>query len=231
MGQGARDGKGSGWMQRLEGPRFGPKAGGTARQLVVLLHGVGADGADLIALAPEWAEVLPEAAFIAPDAPFPCDMAPFGRQWFSLADRDPERLAEAVRGVAPTLEAFLQAELDRLGLPPAALALMGFSQGAMTALFAGLRGSVPPAAILAYSGALLAPQTLAAELRAKPPVLLVHGEADEVVPVRASRLAEAALREAGVPVEALFLPGLGHGIDATGIAAGAALLRRAFGAE
>lgn len=216
-------------MVRLDGPRFGPKSGGTARQLVVLLHGVGADGADLIALAPEWAEALPEAAFVAPDAPFPCDMTPFGRQWFSLSDRDPARLAVGVRAVAPAVAAFLREELDRQGLPPSALALMGFSQGAMTALEVGLRGPVPPAAILAYSGALLAPETLAAEIRARPPVLLVHGEADEVVPAWASRFAESALRAAGVPVEALFRPGLGHGIDAAGLAAGAAMLRRVFG--
>lgn len=216
-------------MVRLDGPRFGPRSGGTARQLVVLLHGVGADGADLIALAPEWAEALPEAAFVAPDAPFPCDMTPFGRQWFSLSDRDPARLAVGVRAVAPAVAAFLREELDRQGLPPSALALMGFSQGAMTALEVGLRGPVPPAAILAYSGALLAPETLAAEIRARPPVLLVHGEADEVVPAWASRFAESALRAAGVPVETLFRPGLGHGIDAAGLAAGAAMLRRVFG--
>ena len=156
-------------------------------------------------------------------------MTPFGRQWFSLSDRDPARLAVGVRAVAPAVAAFLREELDRQGLPPSALALMGFSQGAMTALEVGLRGPVPPAAILAYSGALLAPETLAAEIRARPPVLLVHGEADEVVPAWASRFAESALRAAGVPVEALFRPGLGHGIDAAGLAAGAAMLRRVFG--
>jgi phospholipase/carboxylesterase len=105
---------------------------------------------------------------------------------------------------------------------------MGFSQGAMTALFTGLRGPVTPAAILAYSGALLAHDTLAAEIRARPPVLLVHGEADEVVPAWASRHSETALRAAGVPVESLFLPGLDHGIDEAGLAAGAQALRQAF---
>ncbi|MBX9698422.1 MAG: prolyl oligopeptidase family serine peptidase [Acetobacteraceae bacterium] len=217
-------------MQRLDGPRIAPAGGGPARQLVVLLHGLGADGADLAGLAPAWAEHLPDAAFIAPDAPFPCDMAPYGRQWFSLQDRSPERMLAGMRVVAPLLEAFLQEELAALDLSPAALALMGFSQGAMTALHVGLRGAVPPAAILAYSGALLAPDTLAAELRSRPPVLIVHGEADEVVPVWASRFAESALHEAGVPNEAIFVPGLGHGIEETGLAAGARLLRRVFGA-
>lgn len=219
-------------MQRLDGPRLAPAGGGPARQLVVLLHGVGADGTDLAGLAPIWAQDLPEAAFVAPDAPFPCDMAPYGRQWFSLgfslADRDPQRMAAGVRAVAPAVEAFLAEELARLGLPPDALALMGFSQGAMTALHVGLRGAVPPAAILAYSGALLAPDTLGAELRARPPVLIVHGEADEVVPAWAGRFAESALHEAGVPTEAVFIPGLGHGIDDAGLAAGARLLGRVF---
>jgi len=208
----------------LDGPRFGPAAGGAPRQLVVLLHGVGADGADLIGLAPDWARLLPHAAFVAPDAPEPCDMAPFGRQWFSLAERTPARMEAGVRAAAPLLGDFLQAELDRLGLPAAALALMGFSQGAMLALFAGLRGGPAPAMILAYSGALLAPDSLGTELRQRPPVLLVHGGADAIVPVAASQAAEAALRGAGVPVEALYPPALAHGIDPAGIAAGGRLL-------
>jgi phospholipase/carboxylesterase len=215
-------------MQRLDGPRFSPASGEPARQLVVLLHGVGADGSDLIGLAPRWAEALPQAAFVAPDAPFPCDMAPSGRQWFSLADRDPQRMAQGVRGVAPVVAGFLEAELARLGLAASSLALMGFSQGAMTALEVGLRSSPSPAAILAYSGALLAPESLAEELAGRPPVLLVHGEADGVVPVWASRLAETALMQAGVPVEAVYRPGLEHGIDEAGLAAGAAFLAKAF---
>lgn len=218
-------------MVRLDGPRFGPARGGAARQLVVLLHGLGADGDDLIGLAPEWARHLPEAAFVAPHAPHPCDMAPYGRQWFSVADRDPARMAAGVAAAAPLVEAFLAEELGRLRLPPEALALMGFSQGAMTALHAGLRGAVTPAAILAYSGALLDPQGLAAGLPARrPPVLLVHGEQDEVVPAWSTRFAESALQEAGVPAEALLLPGLDHAIDARGIEAGARALVRAFAA-
>lgn len=214
----------------LDGPRWGPRSGGVPRQLVVLLHGVGADGQDLIDLAPHWGEALPEALFVAPDAPFPCDMAGFGRQWFSFEDRSPAQLAAGARHAAGQVETFVAAETARLGLAPGALALVGFSQGAMVALFAGLRRRAgPPAAILAYSGALLAPESLAAEIvRPAPPVLLVHGEADEIVPAAASHAAEAALRAAGVPVEALWRPRLGHGIDEAGLAAGGRFLRRAF---
>ncbi|WP_149536288.1 alpha/beta hydrolase [Siccirubricoccus phaeus] len=216
-------------MATLDGPRLGPRAGGAAQQLVVLLHGLGADGQDLISLAPEWAESLPHAAFIAPDAPTPCDMAPWGRQWFSLQDRNPARMEVGLRAAAPALQSFLDAELARLGLPGSALALAGFSQGCMMALFCGLRRATAPAAILGYSGALLAPASLAAEITCRPPVLLVHGDADDVVPVAATRSAATALLAAGVPVETLYRPGLAHGIDAAGIAAGKAALCSAFG--
>lgn len=215
-------------MAELDGPRWGPKSGGAAKQLVVLCHGLGADGFDLIDLGPGWADALPDAAFAAPHAPFPCDMAPMGRQWFSVADRTPARMAQGVRAAAQALDSFVDAELARLALPVDAYALMGFSQGAMTALFAGLRRDAGPRAILAFSGGLIAPETLAAELRNHAPVLLVHGEDDDVVPISRSRDAEHALRAAGVPVETLWCPGLPHGIDAAGISLGALALQRAF---
>lgn len=210
--------------------RTGPD-GGRADSLVVLLHGVGADGADLIGLAPELAPSVPGAAFLAPDAPRPFDggSAP-GREWFSLADRDPRTLARLVAEAAPGLDAWLDAQLAARDLPPSRLALIGFSQGAMLALHVGLRRRVPPAAVLAFSGAMATGATLAAEAtRPYPPVLLVHGEADEVVPAWASRAAESALRAVGAPVESLFVPGLGHGVEGRGLAAAAALLRRALG--
>jgi phospholipase/carboxylesterase len=215
-------------MAQLDGPRWGPASGGTPKQLVVLCHGLGADGYDLIDLAPTWARALPDAAFAAPDAPDPCDLGPTGRQWWSVADRSPPVVEAGVRRAATFLNPFVDAELARLGLPPDAYALMGFSQGAMTALFTGLRRTTAPRAILAFSGALIAPETLATELTHRPPVLLVHGEADEVVPVERSREAEAALRAAGVPVEATYVPRLGHGIDDTGLSMGALTLQRGF---
>lgn len=213
-------------MAELDGPRWGPAAGGTPRQLVVLLHGLGADGHDLIDLAPQWGRTLPYAAFAAPDAPFPCDMAPYGRQWFSVQDRTPATIMAQAAVAAPFLERFLDAELARHGLPDSALAVMGFSQGAMMTLLAGLRRPRPPAALLAYSGRLVGP--VPAPRPDFPPVLLVHGEVDEVVPAQGSRDAESALRAAGVPVEALYCPRLAHGIDDAGIAAGSLMLQRAF---
>src|SRR5665213_3448560 len=215
-------------MPELDGPRWGPASGGTPKQLVVLCHGLGADGFDLIDLTPTWAHALPDAAFVAPHAPEPCDLGPTGRQWWSVADRSPRVVEAGVRRAASFLNPRLDAELARLGLPPDAYALMGFSQGAMTVLFTGLRRPVAPRAILGFSGALIAPELLAAELQNKAPVLIVHGEADGQVPVHRSREAEAALLAAGVPVESHYVPNLGHGIDDSGIAMGAAVLRRAF---
>ena len=215
--------------ETLDGPRAAPASGGPARQLVVICHGVGADGQDLIDLAPYWARALPDAAFVAPNGPARYDMAPpdypHARQWFSLADRSPDKMAAGAEQARAALDPFIDAELARLGLAPGAYALAGFSQGAMTVLHAGLRRATPPRAILAFSGALLTPVP-------KPPpateVLLVHGEADDVVPVQRSRDAEAALRASGVPVEAVWRPRVGHSIDEVGLSQGALLLQRVF---
>jgi phospholipase/carboxylesterase len=213
-------------MTILSGPSWGPASGAKPKQLVVLCHGVGADGRDLIELAPIFGATLPDAIFIAPNAPEAYDMAPFGRQWFSIGDINPAKLGQGVRRAAKVLDAFLDAELARLGL--SSYALVGFSQGAMTALFTGLRRAQAPAAILAYSGALIDPQSLAAEIQNHAPVLLAHGESDDIVPAFRSRDAAASLREADIPVELVFSPSLGHGIDEAGLQAGAALLRRVF---
>jgi phospholipase/carboxylesterase len=214
-------------MAELDGPRWGPASKATPTQLVVLCHGVGADGHDLIDLAPTWGHALPDALFVSVDAPFPHDSG-FGRQWWSVADRTPAVMEAGVRQAAGFLDAFIDAELARLGLPADAYALMGFSQGAMTVLFTGLRRATAPRAILAFSGALIAPDSLAGELANHAPVLLVHGEADDVVPAQRSRDAETALRAAGVPVEAVYVPRLGHGIDDTGLAMGALALQKGF---
>ena len=218
-------------MPLIDGPRWGPAEPGPARQLVVLCHGLGADGHDLIDLAPLWGRTLPHAAFAAPDAPEACDAFPaggaFGRQWFPVADRTPARLAAGAATARDALDAFIDAELARLGLQPDAYALMGFSQGAMTALYAGLRRPAAPRGILAFSGALIAPERLA-EATCRPPILLVHGEDDEVVPAARSRAAQSALEAGGFGVTALYCPRLGHGIDDAGLSAGALFLQRIF---
>ena len=214
-------------MTELDGPRWGPASKGAPRQLVVLCHGLGADGHDLIDLAPTWGHAVPDALFVSVDAPF-VHYSGFGRQWWEVSDRRPEVMEAGVRRAAEFLNAFLDAELARVGLPADAYALMGFSQGAMTVLFTGLRRPIGPRAILAFSGALIAPESLPAEMANRAPVLLVHGESDDVVPAFRSRDAEAALRAAGVPVESAFVPRLGHGIDDTGLSMGALCLQRAF---
>jgi phospholipase/carboxylesterase len=216
-------------MAFLSGPRLLPRRPGPARQLVVLLHGVGADGNDLIGLAPALAERLPHALFVAPDGPEPCDMAPFGRQWFSLRDRRPAALLAGVQAGLPALHTFLDAELAAASLGPGQLAIVGFSRGTMLALHAALRRAPAPAAVLGYSGALLGAERLPAEIVSRPPVFLIHGDADEVVPVGAMHAAIQALHAAEVPVRWSVCPGLGHGIDPESLEHGAAFLAAAFG--
>ena len=215
----------------LDGPRVAPQSGAAPSQLVVFLHGVGADGNDLISLAPFFARVLPGAAFVSPNAPFPCDMAPFGYQWFSLQQRTPEAILGGVRLAAPILDAFIDAELERLGLQDRDLALIGFSQGTMMALHVALRRAKPCAALIGFSGMLVGAESLAEEIVSRPPVLLVHGEADEVIPAQALPAADQGLRAAGVTVSAHRRPGLGHGIDEQGIALAQAALAKAFAPE
>ncbi|MEX2129652.1 MAG: prolyl oligopeptidase family serine peptidase [Xanthobacteraceae bacterium] len=216
----------------LDGPRLEPRSG-KARQLVVFLHGYGADGNDLIALGQEWQALLPDAAFVSPHAPEPCAGAPAGRQWFELTFRNPDERWQGVNKAAPVLQSFLDAELARRGLPPEALALVGFSQGTMMALHAGLRRAKAPAAIVGYSGLYVTPEgdggpeRARAEIRAKPPVLLVHGTQDDLIPAQGLFISANLLSAAEVPVEWHLSHGVGHGIDADGLRHGGMFLTRA----
>ncbi len=212
---------------RLDGPRLAPASGGAAKQLVVFLHGYGADGNDLIGLGREWARALPHAAFVSPHAPEPCGMAPTGRQWFNLTFRDPNEMAQGVAKAGPMVDAFLAAELERLRLRSSALGLVGFSQGTMVALSTGLGRRPPPAAIVGYSGALASVEALP-EGGKGPAILLVHGDMDEVIPVDAMMIAREQLAQAGLPVEWHVATGLGHGIDPTGLKLGGDFLKQAF---
>jgi phospholipase/carboxylesterase len=202
-------------MQPLDGPRIEPK-GRAASALVVLLHGYGANGDDLIALGEAWRSRLPDVAFVAPNAPEQVPGMYGALQWFALpATRDPSQLWRGVGAARPALDRFLDAELDRHRLSARRLVLVGFSQGTMLALHVGLRRSAAPAAIVGYSGLLAGAEHLG-ETSVRPPVLLIHGEADDLIPVDAMHVAREQLAHAGLRVEWHVRPGLGHGIDAGG---------------
>ena len=220
-------------MANLDGPRIAPRSG-AARQLVVFLHGYGADGNDLIDIGRAWQSLLPDAAFVSPHAPERMDQTPAGKQWFALFTRAPNERWEGVNKAGPGLEQFLDAELARRKLPSSALALVGFSQGTMMALHAGLRCAVPPAAIVGYSGIFVLPdkvkpEAIAGEIKGKPPVLLVHGSEDELIPAQALFQSSQALAALEVPVEWHLSEGVGHGIDQEGLRHGGAFLAKRFG--
>jgi phospholipase/carboxylesterase len=216
-------------MFSLEGPSHGPHAGGKPARLVVLLHGYGANGADLIGLAPPLAPLLPTTVFHSPDAPFPCPGAPGGYQWFGISRLDPQLMEAGVRAAASIAEGFIDEMQARYGLGDGETALIGFSQGTMLALHVGLRRAQPFAGIVGFSGTLAGPQALADEIKSRPPVLLVHGEEDELIPFGMMAAAESVLRGTGVAVESLGVPGLGHGIEQSGLEAAARFLMRVLG--
>ena len=218
-------------VTQLDGPRIEPRSGSPARQLVVFLHGYGADGNDLIEIGRAWQGAMPNAAFVSPHAPHPCGQAPTGREWFPLTDRAQNERWRGVNRAAPILDRFLDAELTRRNLPPSALALVGFSQGTMMALHVGLRRPAAPLAIVGYSGLLvLAPDTkpeaLEAEIKSRPPVLLIHGDSDDLIPPQALFMAANGLAALGVPVEWHLSAGIGHGIDQEGLRQGGEFLAR-----
>lgn len=215
-------------MMELSGPSFGPVGADRPARLVILLHGYGADGNDLLGLAPHWARVLPKTEFLAPHAPFPCEASSFGRQWFGFEGRDEAMILAETQTAAAILDAFIDAELARRGLGEEQLALVGFSQGTMMALHVAPRRAHPMAAVVGYSGSLIAPQILPREVKSKPRILLVHGNADPVVPYPALATAQKALQSLGIPVTAITRPGLAHGIDDVGLARAGEFLNAAF---
>jgi phospholipase/carboxylesterase len=215
----------------LDGPRIEPRAGGAARQLVVFLHGYGADGNDLIEIGRAWQPLMPHAAFVSPHAPHPCGQAPTGREWFPLTDRAQNERWRGVNSAAPVLDRFLDAELVRRNLPPSALALVGFSQGTMMALHVGLRRAIAPRAIVGYSGLLVTeadatPESIEAEIKSRPPILLIHGDSDDLIPPQALFLATNSLATLGIPVEWHLSAGIGHGIDQEGLRQGGEFIAR-----
>jgi phospholipase/carboxylesterase len=216
----------------LDGPRLAARSG-PAQQLVVFLHGYGADGNDLIEIGRAWQQLLPHAAFVSPHAPEPCGQAPTGRQWFPLTFRDPNERWVGVNKAAPLLHRFLDAELERHKLPPPALALVGFSQGTMMALHVGLRRAVAPVAIVGYSGLLVLPpdgkaEAFTAGITSRPPILLIHGDRDDLIPPQALFQATQGLAALEIPAEWHLSAGIGHGIDNEGLRHGGEFLARRF---
>ena len=215
-------------VNRLDGPLALPASGGVPKSLVIFLHGYGSNGADLIGLAPYWQAALPDTLFVAPNAPQPCPGAPGGYQWWPLTSLTPEARAAGVRQPAAALNAFIDGQLERYELTEDRLAIVGFSQGTMMALHVAHRREHCIAGIVGYSGMLADPAALAAEVRTRPPVLLVHGDADDVLPVLALQEAKLVLGSLGFEIATHISPGLGHGVDEAGLRLGEKFLSEVF---
>jgi phospholipase/carboxylesterase len=204
-------------MTKLNGPLLPPRSGRPPTQAVILLHGYGADGSDLISLGQHWGQLLPDALFLAPNAPTPCAGSPFGFEWFPLnVDRIAGRI-EGAKQAAPIIREFLTDLWEQTGIPPAQTMLAGFSQGAMMALHVGTALEQELAGIIAFSGAFVPADGFAAGGFARPPVTLVHGELDQVVDPELSRQAAAELEAAGFEVTLHLSPDTAHGIAPDGL--------------
>jgi phospholipase/carboxylesterase len=213
-------------LPELSGPALAPASGGAAESLVILLHGLGADGNDLIGLAPHFAQALPNTAFISPNAPYPCDMAPMGYQWFSIQTQDPAIRIVEIRKTFDILNNFIDSQLRAHNLSDDRLALVGFSQGTMMSLFTAPRRPSPCAGIMAYSGRMEGGAELVAEIKSRPPVVMVHGDRDELLPVESMTDAADWLRKNDIEVETHVHAGLGHGIDEAGVRIGMTFLHK-----
>jgi phospholipase/carboxylesterase len=211
-------------LKQLEGPVLPPKSG-TAKQMVLFLHGYGANGADLLSIGEDWAFALPDTVFLSPNAPERCEQWAAGYQWFPIRAADGivtkalER-TDAIQKPAAALNAYIDGQLKQWNVDESRLVVAGFSQGAMMAMYAMPRRQKPCAGIIGYSGMLLDAKGLQDPAIVKPAVLAIHGDADDVVPPFCLQEAEAGFSAAGFEVEALLRPGLGHGIDQFGFIRG-----------
>ncbi|MEO0683386.1 MAG: dienelactone hydrolase family protein [Pseudomonadota bacterium] len=212
----------------LQGPTR-PAKSGARDALVVFLHGFGADGNDLIGLADVLADHLPNVEFRSPDAPEACSINPMGRQWFPIPRMDGSTEAQRLSSLAAScrlLDGWLDAVAAETGVPAARTVLLGFSQGTMMSLQVGLRRTEPLAGIVGFSGMLLSPEALEAEIASRPPVLLLHGDQDDVVPFENLEAARAGLAAAGVDVATHRMPGAPHSISPDGLGAALGFLRK-----
>jgi phospholipase/carboxylesterase len=207
-----------------------PTAGGKPLHAVIILHGLGDSGRGLLSLGEAWKNALPDTEFLCPDAPFAFDGLPMpdARQWFGLRQFSMQEMRDGVMTAAPYLDDFIDRILESRTLPPEKIALVGFSQGTMMALYVAPRREKQIAGIIGYSGLLVGGDTLLREKKSAPPVLLIHGTADEVVPYAALDPSAAGLHKAGLIVETITCSTLGHGIDERGLAAGLTFLKRVF---
>ena len=204
---------------------------GAPESVVMILHGYGADGRDLIDIGGEWQATLPDTVFISPDAPFPCEMSPMGRQWFSLAEYTIPAMEREIIPVWDTLDRYLDDVLSHYNLSDDRLVISGFSQGCMMALYALPRRKKPCAGVLGYSGRLLGGNALEAKQNASTPIRLIHGDIDAVVPPDSLPHAMQTLQGLGYNVTGTITRGLGHGIDGQGIRDGAAFIKDCLNAK
>ena len=213
----------------LIGPEAEPASGGPAKQLILFVHGYGADGNDLISLTQYFANVAPDAAFLSPNAPYRCDGSPHGYQWYDVWMQDRDERLGAIRSTAAIFDNFIDQQLDRRGLTEKSLVLIGFSQGTMMSIFTAPRREKAVSGIVGYSGRMEAPNLLKDEIKSKPPVVMIHGDSDELLAVSEMETAAAALKECGVEIDTHVRPGLGHGIDEQGIRIGLEFVKNALG--
>ncbi len=216
-------------LKIVNGSSLQPLSGSAPKHIVLLLHGYGSNGADLIALAPHWRNALPDVLFLAPNAPQRLGMGG-GYQWWPLSAFTPQALAIGAASAAPSIDSFIHRKLKQYGLTEADLAIVGFSQGTMMALHVGLRRKAPVAGIVGYSGMLTGAAELAHQPIAKPPVLLIHGAQDPVVPVAALHAAKADLQKLGIEVSEYISPGLGHSVDPVGLRLGGEFVAKVLNA-
>ncbi|WP_304177215.1 alpha/beta hydrolase [Phenylobacterium aquaticum] len=213
-------------LNRLKGPMSAPASGRDPQSLVILLHGYGSNGDDLMGLVPYWRASLPDTVFMAPNAPEICPGAPGGYQWWSLTDLGRESRAAGVRQAAPLVNAFIDMHRTACDLPNSKVALVGFSQGTMMALHVAPRRAEALAGVVGYSGMLADAEALQAEVKTRPPLLLVHGDADQMVPFAAMGQAEVEFKALGFEIATHASRGLGHSIDEAGLRLGGDFLAR-----
>lgn len=215
--------------RELKSERKGPQK---PDSVVVFLHGYGADGDDLLGLADPLGPHLPGTAFYAPNAPEPCVNNPMGYQWFPIPWMDGSSEEQASASAAQSFDdinAFLDRVLADEGIGPDRLALVGFSQGTMMALTVAPQRAQELAGVVGFSGRMLEPEKAAAA-KTKPPVLLIHGDQDPVVPFESMGIAGEALQNAGFTVYGHVMKGTGHGISQDGLSVTLAFLKERFAA-